>query len=80
MEDIEVDQDKGHKRKLIILPKDEGRNEIVERLNKATESGTIKDGVWATPGLPMLIFVTAGLLVALFVGDIVWICIHLVLG
>lgn len=80
MEDIEQDPDKGYKRKLIILPKDEGRNEIVDRLNKAVETGTIKDGVWATPGLPMLIFITAGLLVALFVGDIVWICIRLALG
>jgi prepilin signal peptidase PulO-like enzyme (type II secretory pathway) len=40
----------------------------------------MKDKAWATPGLPMLIFVTAGLIVALFGGDIVWICIRLILG
>jgi preflagellin peptidase FlaK len=80
MEDIELDTNEGYKRKLVILPKDEGRSEIVDRLDKAVNSGTIKDGVWATPGLPMLIFVTAGLLTALFIGDIIWICIHLVLG
>jgi preflagellin peptidase FlaK len=80
MEDIESAADNGYKRKLIVLPKDEGRNEIVERLDKAVQSGAIKDGLWATPGLPMLIFVTAGLLVALFLGDIVWIGIRLVLG
>jgi preflagellin peptidase FlaK len=80
MEDVEQSPDTVYRRKLIILPKDEGRNEIVQRLDTAVENGTIKDGVWATPGLPMLIFVTAGLFVALFVGDIVWICIRLALG
>jgi preflagellin peptidase FlaK len=80
MEDVEESAEGKLRRKLIILPKDEGRDEIVERLDKAIESGSIKDKVWATPGLPMLIFVTAGLIVALFVGDLVWVCIRLVLG
>ena len=80
MEDIEENGEKGFRRKLVILPKDEGRSEIVERLEKAIEAGTMKDKVWATPGLPMLIFITAGLIAALFIGDIVWICIRLVLG
>ena len=79
MEDIEENPEKGFKRKLVILPKDEGRKEMVERLDKAVTTGTIKDRVWATPGLPMLIFVTVGLIVALFIGDIVWICIRLIL-
>ena len=68
------------KRKLVILPKDEGRNAIVERLAKAVEAGKIQEKVWATPGLPMLIFITAGLILALFLGDIVWICISFLLG
>jgi len=80
MEDVEEDADRGFKRKLVILPKDEGRNEIVERLDKGIEAGRLRDKVWATPGLPMLIFVTAGLVVALFAGDIVWVCIRLILG
>lgn len=80
MEDVEENADRSFKRKLVILPKDEGRNEIVERLDKAIKAGSIKDKVWATPGLPMLIFVTAGLIVALFAGDIVYLCIRLILG
>jgi preflagellin peptidase FlaK len=40
----------------------------------------MNDSVWATPGLPFLIFITAGLVLALFVGDIVWICIRLALA
>ncbi len=59
-------------RKLIVLPHDEGRNEIVARLSKAAEEGKIDNKVWATPGLPMLIFVTIGLILALTLGDIVW--------
>jgi preflagellin peptidase FlaK len=80
MEDVEEDANRSFKRKLVILPREEGRNEIVERLDKAVQTGSIKDKVWATPGLPMLIFVTAGLIVALFGGDIIWLCIRLVLG
>ena len=80
MEDLEENADGSFKRKLVILPKEEGRDQIVERLDKAIQAGSMKDDVWATPGLPMLIFVTAGLIVALFGGDIVWICIRLILG
>jgi len=80
LEDIEDRNEKESRRKLVILPKDEGRNDIVERLDKAAASGKIQDKVWATPGLPMLIFVTAGLVVALVFGDIIWACIRLILS
>lgn len=79
LEDIEYNDEKEPRRKLVVLPKDEGRSEIVERLDKAAASGKIQDKVWATPGLPMLIFVTAGLVVALIFGDIIWSCIRLIL-
>ena len=59
---------------------DEGREKIVERLSKAIEEGKIDGYVWATPGLPMLIFVTLGLIVALVLGDFVWLLVRLVLG
>jgi preflagellin peptidase FlaK len=68
------------KRKLLLVPKDEGRNATVERLAKAVETRRIQDMVWATPGLPMLIFVTAGLVIALFFGDVVWIFVRFLLG
>ena len=76
MEDIN-DADE---RNLVVVPKDEGRNEIVEHLSNAVDAGKIDDHVWATPGLPMLIFVTIGLIVALFFGDLVWILVTLILG
>ena len=68
------------KRKLVIVPRDEGREKIVERLSKAAEESKIDGYVWATPGLPMLIFVTLGLIVALVLGDFVWLLVRFVLG
>jgi preflagellin peptidase FlaK len=80
MEDVEEEQGESElKRKLLVIPRDEGRDSIVERLSKAVNEGKIADRIWATPGLPMLIFITAGVVVALFFGDIVWILIRLVL-
>jgi preflagellin peptidase FlaK len=81
MEDIdEENSENGVKRKLAVVPKDEGRTEILDRLSKAIDAGKISDGIWATPGLPMLIFVTVGLLVALVFGDIVWILVSHLMG
>lgn len=80
LEDIEVDT-VNLKRKLIVMPHDDdGRQKIVERLSKAAEEGVIGDYIWATPGLPMLIFVTLGLVVALFLGDFVWLLVRFILG
>lgn len=75
MEDIEQAENNKIRRKLVIVPKEDGRNAIIDRLTKAIESNTISDYVWSTPGLPMLIFVTMGLIVALLFGDIVWMLI-----
>jgi len=80
MEDVEDENCANQpKRKLVVVPKDEGRDEIVARLSKAVSSGRIDSYVWATPGLPMLIFITAGLVVALLFGDIVWLLVSFML-
>ena len=81
MEDVEEETVSGQlKRSLVVIPRDEGRDEIVERLSKAVSSGKISDYIWATPGLPMLIFITLGLVVSLLFGDIVWILVTSILG
>jgi preflagellin peptidase FlaK len=80
MEDVEEEGEAALKRKLVVVPKDEGRDEIVERLSKAVDAGKIDAYVWATPGLPMLIFVTIGFIVALLFGDVVWLLVSFVLG
>jgi len=67
-------------RRLLLFPKDESREATVARLEKAVEAGRIPNAVWATPGLPMLIFITIGLLTTILVGDIIWICVSLLLG
>jgi archaeal preflagellin peptidase FlaK len=78
MED--VDDCHVENRKLVIVPREEGRDKIVERLSNAIDAKNIDSYVWATPGLPMLIFVTLGLIVALFGGDMVWLLVRTVLG
>ena len=79
LEDVEKTQD-GIKRKLVVFPKDEGRDAAVERLEEAVKNGEIPEKVWATPGLPMLVFITAGLVIALFYGDMVWNMVRFFLG
>jgi preflagellin peptidase FlaK len=78
LEDVEIAEQE-LKRKLIVVPKDEGRNAILERLTNAIKTGKVQNAIWATPGLPMLIFVTVGLFTALFIGDVVWIFISFLL-
>jgi preflagellin peptidase FlaK len=77
MEDVE---EASGNRKLVVVPKDDGRDKIVERLSNAIDAKRIDGYVWATPGLPMLIFVTLGLIVALFFGDIVWLLVGSILA
>ena len=78
LEDIETAEDE-LKRKLIVVPKDEGRDATLERLTNAINTGKVQSVVWASPGLPMLIFITVGLFMALFIGDVVWIFVSFLL-
>jgi preflagellin peptidase FlaK len=78
LEDVYVNAEES-RRKLLVFPKDEEREGIIERLLKAKDEGKLENEVWATPGLPMLIFITAGLIVALAYGDIVWILLSFIL-
>ena len=79
LEDVEYTEN-GVKRKLTPIPSDENKDLIIDRLTKAFENGHVQDLVWVTPGLPMLIFITAGLITALFFGDAVWAFISFLLG
>lgn len=67
-------------RKLLVVPKYEDRSEVVGRIQKAGREGKLQDGIWATPGLPLLVFVTIGLIFTLVYGDIVWSVLYSVLG
>ncbi len=79
LEDIKEKEENQLQRKLIIMPNDDEREAIVERLAKAIEERKIQNRVWASPGLPMLIFITAGLIAALLFGDFVWMFVSFLL-
>ncbi|RLI43142.1 hypothetical protein DRO59_01900 [Candidatus Bathyarchaeota archaeon] len=72
LEDVKEKSENELQRKLIVMLNEKEREAVVERLAKAIENGKIQDMVWASPGLPMLIFITAGLITALLFGDFVW--------
>jgi prepilin signal peptidase PulO-like enzyme (type II secretory pathway) len=72
LEDVDVKEGEEAKRKLLVFPKDEEREEIIARIRENVQEEKLNGGVWVTPGLPLLIFVTAGLIIALVYGDMVW--------
>lgn len=76
LEDVIVKESGEMERKLLAFPKDETREAIVARLLAAGRDGKIQKGVWVTPGLPLLIFITAGLIIALLAGDLVYIILR----
>lgn len=79
LEDIVAKESGEDERRLMVFPKDETKETIMARLVSAGKEGKLRDGVWVTPGLPLLIFITAGLVVALVFGDIVWAFLQFVL-
>jgi preflagellin peptidase FlaK len=80
LEDIQALEIGERKRKLVVFPKDEEREGIVQRILATAKQEKNIDWVWATPGLPMLVFITAGLIVALVFGDFVWITLAHLIG
>lgn len=80
LEDIGTKETGESERHLLVFPKDEKVEGIVERILSAKQEGRLQNEVWATPGLPLLVFITAGLIVALVFGDIVWILLRLILA
>lgn len=70
LEDVELTDEGEKKRKLLVFPKYEEREDIIARIRENMNEK--KHEVWVTPGLPLLIFITAGLIIALAYGDIVW--------
>src|SRR5207244_1400534 len=48
----------------------EERNKLLNGLESYIEQGLFSDGVWVTPGLPHMVFLTASLLVTVIIGDL----------
>ena len=79
LEDARVLETGKTERRLLVYPSDEKRERIVERLLEAREEGKLRSEVWVTPGLPLLVFITAGLIIALTLGDLIWVMLSLFL-
>ena len=46
-------------------------DETIEKLKTYREQGRIDEDVWVTPGLPYMLFITAGFFSALFYGNVI---------
>ncbi len=79
LEDMVITETGENERRLLSFPKDERREAIVARILSASCEGKLQNGVWVTPGLPLLIFITAGLIIALVFGDIIWMLLRVIL-
>jgi preflagellin peptidase FlaK len=51
---------------------DSDRRKELADIKAAVDSGLLRGTVWASPGLPFLLFVTVGLGLSVLFGDIVW--------
>lgn len=76
LEDIQVNNEGKVERKLLAFPNYEDREEIISRIKE----NNLAEWVWVTPGLPFLIFITLGLMVALVYGDLVWLLLGPIIG
>ena len=54
----------------LVSSVDEERDKLVAGLQGYKDQGLFSDGVWVTPGLPHLVFMTASLIVTVVVGDL----------
>ena len=80
LEDVATKESGENERRLLVFPKDETQETIVARILSAGREGKVENGVWVTPGLPLLIFITVGLIIALLFGDIVWLLMRFILA
>jgi preflagellin peptidase FlaK len=54
----------------LVSSVDEERDKLVAGLQGYKDQGLFSDGVWVTPGLPHLVFMTASLIVTVVIGDL----------
>jgi len=69
LEVVKVEDGKLTKRLRILVKSEEEKEAVVKDLKKYVEEGAIPDEVWATPGLPLILFITIGFALSFFLGD-----------
>lgn len=69
-EEVSVVDSKPVRQFHLVASAAEEREKLVSGLESYKEQGMFSDGVWVTPGLPHLVFLTASLLVTFVVGDL----------
>ena len=79
LEDVLTAETGETERRLLVFPSDEKREKIFERILEASRGGRLGSAVWITPGLPLLVFITVGLIIALTLGDIIGVMLSLAL-
>ena len=69
-ENVEVLESKPVRHFHLFSSAEEERDKLVSGLEKFRYQGLFSDGVWVTPGMPHLVFITASLVTVLMVGDL----------
>jgi archaeal preflagellin peptidase FlaK len=69
-EEVSVVNSKPVRQFHLVASAAEERDKLVLGLESYKEQGMFSDGVWVTPGLPHLVFLTASLIVTFVVGDL----------
>ncbi len=69
-EQVELADSKPVRHLRLVSSAEEDRGKLVSGLEGYKAQGLFSDGVWVTPGLPHLVFLTASLTIVLLVGDL----------
>jgi len=69
LEDAEEKEGKITRSLRVLVKVEEEKESVVKRLRGLVEKGILPDEVWATPGLPLILFITIGFVLTLFFGD-----------
>lgn len=80
IEDVIEMKGKPFRRLRVFVGAEEDRNVTIDCLSRYISTGLVPGQVWATPGLPMMVFITVAFFAALAFGDILFYAIHAMIG
>ncbi|HXZ97904.1 MAG TPA: A24 family peptidase C-terminal domain-containing protein [Candidatus Acidoferrum sp.] len=72
LESIRLQESTVKRRLEFNLRVDLDKSEELAEIRRAADSGLLGGGIWVSPGLPFLVFVTLGLAISVLLGDVVW--------